>query len=172
MEVGWSLKGATLHNVTVALCVAPSMHSFLSIGERCENAISGFILLDLWKVVADAKALSLQVGKGTTWMAGQTMHNLQGVAISTIAICLEKSASWLPWKNGFARLSEISIEEHFGFLRSQVANAVLSTRGFFLADCRQSHKTNKILNSSSSKLVPEEGLEPALTNEQLLGSPR
>lgn len=53
MKVGWSLKGLLLHNLTVALCVAPILHQDISMTQRCECAISGFCLLDLWKVLAD-----------------------------------------------------------------------------------------------------------------------
>ena len=50
MEVPWSLKGATLHNITVALCISPALHHFLTLIERCEAAVCGFVLLDLWKL--------------------------------------------------------------------------------------------------------------------------
>ena len=107
MEVPWSLKGATLHNITVALCISPALHHFLTLIERCEAAVCGFVLLDLWKLCADKKASDLGVPKGTTWMA---------------------------------------IEHQFGHLRSQVASAQLSTRGFWHADARQSLKVNDVLN--------------------------
>lgn len=123
MEVGWSLKGAVLHNVSVALCVSPSVHTDLNTMERCEAALCGFILQDLWKLVSDQTQQELQVATGSTWLAGQTMANLQGCALSTVALCVGKSSTWLPWRFGRGRLSEISIEEHFGHLRCQTRSS-------------------------------------------------
>lgn len=53
MKIAWSLKGLVLHNMTVALCVAPILHQDLTMAQRCECAISGFCLVDLWKILAD-----------------------------------------------------------------------------------------------------------------------
>ena len=79
-------------------------------------------------------------------MASQTQYNLQGTALSTIALCVAKCDDFMPWRYGFARLSELAIEHQFGHLRSQVASAQLSTRGFWHADARQSLKVNDVLN--------------------------
>ena len=165
MEVPWSLKGATLHNITVALCISPALHHFLTLVERCEAAVCGFVLLDLWKLCADKKAVEMGVPKGTTWMASQTQYNLQGTALSTIALCVAKSDDFMPWRYGFARLSELPIEQQFGHLRSQVASAQLSTRGFWHADARQSLKINDVLNKCKA---PPPAQERALTDSESL----
>lgn len=172
MEVGWSLKGAVLHNVSVALCVSPSVHTDLNTMERCEAALCGFILQDhdLWKLVSDQTQQELQVATGSTWLAGQTMANLQGCALSTVALCVGKSSTWLPWRFGRGRLSEISIEEHFGHLRCQTSNAVLSTRSFFHADARQSLRAKQDFAKVTSRRAPPGAEEPALTDSEFRGS--
>ena len=113
MVVPWSLRGATIHNVVVAMAVAPSMHRELSLLARCEVAMTGFVCLDLFRMVADQKASLRGVPRGSMFMAPQTMANLQGVALSVIAICISKPPSWSPWRRGTARVSEITVEQFF-----------------------------------------------------------
>ena len=52
MQVCWSLKGMCLHNLTVALCCAPILHQRLTMAQRCECAVAGFVLFDLWALLA------------------------------------------------------------------------------------------------------------------------
>ena len=145
--------------------MSPAIHGDLTLLERCECSLTGFILFDLWKLAADQMADQLKVQKGATFLAPQTMNNLQGTALSTIALCVGKPADWRPWRNGFARLSELPIEHHFGYLRCQVSSAKLTARGFFHADARQSLKHGQDLNKTPKTTAGE---EPPLTDHEFL----
>ena len=167
MSVPWSLKGLTVHNVIVALCIAPSLHRELKLSERCELALSGFMALDVFRLLADQKCADMRLPKGSCFMAGQTIQNLQGTALAIVAMAASKEADFKPWKKGTARLSEMSIEEHFGRLRATSSNSQLSTRSYWYASALQAKRMSDALN----KLKPSEvigKLEPPLTGEQFL----
>lgn len=53
MKVDWSLLGMCLYNVSLALSTSPILHQNLTMTERCECAVAGFVLWDLWKLLAD-----------------------------------------------------------------------------------------------------------------------
>lgn len=166
LTVPWHLKGFTLHNLVCSLCICPATHKFLKLEERCELSLAGFLLLDLYKVVADRLCQDRGLPKGTLWYAGQTMLNLQATALSTISLCVTKSSGWHPWTVGTSRLSEIAIEQRFGQLRTQSSNAQLSARAFWIACSRHAMKTGKNLNHN--KPVKARSQEPHMSDEQPL----
>ena len=137
---------------------------------RCEASLTGFLLVDMFRLLAQIHCKNAGLATGSTFMAGQTCYNMQGVALCVAAICASKPKSFLPWSQGFGRLSEISIEEYFGMLRSQTQNSQLSTRQYFQASARYMLKQNDVLNKKrklpDSKLPRE---EKALTEEEHLG---
>ena len=167
MTVPWSLKGTLLHHLCVGLCIAPSMHRHLHLSERCETALCGFLLLDMFDALARDKCKDMGLPAGSCFMAPQTRSSLQHVALSIVIVCITKDACFQPWK-GNGRMTELSIEQHFGFLRCQMQNAQMSTRQFFVADARQAVKTSKMLDHQ--KAVPKDKAEPKLTTEELLES--
>ena len=89
-----------LLNLSTSLCTSPTMHRTMSMVKRAECAMSGFVLLDLWKIVADKIAFQRGVAKGSLYMANQTRSALQSVAMSVILIALTKDElgdPFLPW---------------------------------------------------------------------------
>jgi hypothetical protein len=62
---------------------------------------------------------------GSTFWAAQTVVNMQSCCLAGILVTITKDEAFSPWRAGSARMSEISIEEQFSFLRRQSANAQL-----------------------------------------------
>ncbi|CAK9102662.1 unnamed protein product [Durusdinium trenchii] len=131
--------------------------------QRCECSLGGFLALDLFKIVADRLCKERNAPTGSFFLAKQTMLNLQATALTTVVICVTKEAGWSPWVYGFQRLSEQAIEQHFGHLRCQATNAQLSTRAYWMACARTLMKTNEELNRSKKAKVRQ---EPHLSDEE------
>lgn len=148
----------------VALNAAPLLHRRMPLMERCETALTGFVSMDLFRMIADRLSRERRLPKGALFMASQTSSTLQLAALSAALICLTKDPTWDPFRTGHGRLSELSIEQHFGCLRQQAQNSQLSCRSYFLASARQTLRMHKIL----SKQSPPNGAEHPLTELQLL----
>ena len=114
---------------------APALHGNLTLEERCQLALEGHIMADLWHLVASVKAKEMGLPRHKLVMAPQTRANLQGVAQGILSIAASKEASWDPWRDSHG-LSEVKIEHRFGQLRSQFAGGEMSARGFFTASAR------------------------------------
>ena len=160
-----------VHNLVVALCTSPAMHKNMSLSARCEASLCGFICLDLFRMLAIQKALDLGLPRGATFMSGQTMWNLQGTALSTIAICCAKEKQWSPWDHGEGRITEAAVEQNFGHLRAQSSTAQLSCRAYWMAAARQSLKVGDQLNKAKHNFpdTRESGEDP-LSAETFFGS--
>ena len=98
-------------------------------------AIAGYICLDLWHLVAEARAKTMHVPWHKIVMASQTRKNLQGCALAVITMAASKDASWDPWREPHG-LSEVKIEHRFGQLRAQFAGGDMSARGYWKANAR------------------------------------
>ena len=168
MDIPWALEGAVVHNVVVALCTAPLLHNDLPWRQRCQCAIEGFILLDLFSLVAAHKAYTLGVPVGSCFLAKQTVYNLQVCCLSAIVMCLGRDPVFQPFGKGWGRMSELSIEQWFGHLRVQSANAQLSSRLYWQSAARQLMKTGKTLNGV--KPMPLQSEDP-LSETQCLIDP-
>lgn len=165
MSVPWNLKGAVIHNVCVAMALSPALHTDISLLERCEIALAGFLTLDIFKFLADDTCETFGLPRGSCYMAPQTVSNLQAIALSMIAYCVSKPATFQPFRHGFARMTELAIEQVFGQLRVQSRNAQLSTRGFLQADARLAMRNGKLLNREKPQ---EQREEPHLTEDEFL----
>ena len=64
VDVPWTNKGFLLINCTCALIHSGTLHKLLSIKQRCENALAGYILLDLARIAADTVADTCGVPRG------------------------------------------------------------------------------------------------------------
>lgn len=64
---------------------APAVHGGLSLRVRCENALTGFLLQDLWALVACDKELLWKIPRGRLQTAAQTRRNLQGIALTVVS---------------------------------------------------------------------------------------
>ena len=165
MSVHWALKGALVHNVCMAMCVAPCINREWSLSDRCQTAAAGFVSIDLFRMLGKMRASDLGVPTGSQYMAPQTCHNVQGGALTVLALACSKPTSFNPFQFGFARLSEISIEQQFGFIRGQSQNSQVSARSFFQADARLTLKASEELNKKQKGPAKQ---EPALTQEECL----
>ena len=149
----------------MALSIAPLLCKSLTLEERCELAASGLTALDLFSMQAAARCKRMGLPTGSCFMAGQTTSNLQSCSLAAMLITLTKDETMSPWKHGEVRLTELSIEQYFGQLRSQSNNAQLSPRGYFQAASRVALKAFKDLKGP----IPKPG-DPPLSEEQQLCS--
>lgn len=155
-------------DLEVGLCVASVLHRDrkVSLKIRCEWAISGFLVIDVMKVISDETCRRMRLPKGSCYMAGQTCTNLQSSALAIALLCFSKDPTFLPWRNGSARLSELPVEQHFSMCRSQSVNSQLSARAFWKASARVALKHGRILNQAKPVDIREE----PLTEEESLGA--
>ena len=109
----------------------------MSVQDRVLNALTGFILLDVFKMVSDIACSSRNLPRGTLFLACETYRNLQHVALGLVAYCLCKDSEQDPWSRGHQRLTELGVEEWFGRIRLQSSNAQHSARSFFKASARE-----------------------------------
>lgn len=166
MEVHWALYGACVHNVAVALNLVGLLHSDLSLAERCEASVAGFVLMDIVQMLAAAKAHKLGMPVGSCQMARQTITNLQSCSMAAIIFCLTKEPAFQPFDHGFARMSELPIENWFGFIRVQSSNAQHSARSYWQSVGRQQLKHGKLLLNAKT---PRPSSEKPLSDTVLLG---
>ena len=111
---------------------APAVHGSLKLADRCELALTGFLLQDLWSLMARKRERQQSVAKGMFQMAGQTRTNMQAIALTVACVCLTKDATWCPWQRDQV-LSEIHIERFFGRLRASSPSGDLTARSFWKA---------------------------------------
>lgn len=147
------------------MATAPLIHKNLPLAARAEVALSGFLSVDLFRMLAEQKVTELQLPRGSLFMASQTCFNIQGVALSTVLIAISKTPDFQPWTYGHARLSELPVEEWFSYLRNQSNNSQLTRRGYFQAGCRQQIKRGKHFKTQNP--VSRAG-EPPLTEQEFL----
>ena len=129
----------------VALATAPLQHRAMDMKTRCECALTGFILVDLFRLYAADLCARRGWPTGSAFLASQTACNLQGCALSAVTIAMTKPVDVEPWR-GSSRLTELSIEQLFGALRQQSPNAQLSTRQYFAASAKHALRQSKVLN--------------------------
>jgi len=129
----------------VALNAAPLLHGRMSLEQRCENAIAGFVALDCFRLLSESLCSTLGLPKGSFSMAAQTCLNLQSCALSAAIICFTKSHDFEPWAHGFGRLTELPIEQFFSFCRRQSENSQLTARAYWQASARQCLKMEKLI---------------------------
>lgn len=149
------------------MCISSLLHRNMTLQDRAEAGLAGFLSLDLFRMVAEEKCDAFCLPRGSLFMAGQTCFNIQGVALSAAVMTLCKDANWHPWKQGTCRLSELPVEEWFSLLRRQSSNAQLSARGYFAAGARTMLKHGKLLNKEKPM---ERKPEKPLTDAECLGS--
>ena len=131
---------------------APLTHKSMDIPDRCQNAMTAFCMLDLFRLVADKEATKLGLPKGSLFLSHQTLRNLQCVALSAIIVVASPDREGDAWRYGHLRLSELAVEEHFGHLRMQSASAQLTTRGFWIAEAREMLRQKSCSKTSSKPL--------------------
>ncbi|CAK9013633.1 unnamed protein product [Durusdinium trenchii] len=151
-DVPWQLRGFLVFNLTVALCTAVTMHRTMAVVERCQNAMCGFLLIDLFGMLANLECSKRSLPRGSLSMAPQTARNLQSVALSVIGVCATLGSQRSPWQLGHNRMTELPIEEWFGRLRTQMASAQFSVRAFWQAAARQMIKQQRCKPEKEKKV--------------------
>lgn len=132
---------------------------------RCELGIAGFLSIDLFALLSREWEKRLHLPAGSAFMARQTREVLQSCALAGVVVCISKHESMEPFKRGFMRLTEISIEQYFGNLRTQHPNAQMSARSFFQSSARHQLRQNKDLFKQKAPKV--DGDKPLSSREQL-----
>ena len=144
MTIPWSLSGLCIHNCMTALCLSGLVHRDLTMAERCENAVSGFVGMDLFKILADRKCKAMELPAGSCFYAGQTLSNAQSAALATMVVTLTKPPWYNCFDHGNGRLTEISVEQWFAGIRQQSSNSQVSARSYFLACARQNLRAGEV----------------------------
>ncbi|CAK8991551.1 Uncharacterized protein SCF082_LOCUS2894 [Durusdinium trenchii] len=165
MTIPWSLSGLCIHNCMTALCLSGLVHRDLTMAERCENAVSGFVGMDLFKILADRKCKAMELPAGSCFYAGQTLSNAQSAALATMVVTLTKPPWYNCFDHGNGRLTEISVEQWFAGIRQQSSNSQVSARSYFLACARQNLRAGEILNKLKATPARQEA---ALTDSEWL----
>lgn len=161
------LKSMCCPHAQVGMNLVPLMHRRVSLATRCEQGLSGFLTLDIMRMLAENTCRSMGLPTGSAFLAGQTITNLQASSLSGVILCITKSEEFNPWNWGHARLSELSIEEQFSFYRQQSANSQLTSRAFWRAAARTAMRTGRQLNCEPKAKDFVKGEKP-LGKEELL----
>lgn len=114
---------------------APALHGGLSLAQRCELALCGYIINDLWVIVAEDRSKATKIPRSKMVMAPQTRKNLQVSALAVVTICASKEEHWDCWREAHA-LSELKIEHRFGQLRAHFQGGEMTARGYWKAHAR------------------------------------
>ena len=131
VNVKWTERGFLLLNLVISLCTSGMQHKSMLRIKRCENCLTGMVLMDLFRILADKEARRRGFSKGSLWLAGQTHTNVMAVAKSCLAICLSPGELGNFWAHGHGRLTEVCIEEFFGRLRTQSSSAQMTCRQYW-----------------------------------------
>lgn len=133
--------------------------------ERAESALTGYLLLDLWHLLASRKEQKQGTKKGTFCMAKQTKEALQNVAASIAVMTTSKPEGWNPWHRA-QTLSEVHIERFFGRLRRFSESGDMTVRTYWSHSASVARsQLFRMKNSQQSQVVDN---TPALSEEKLL----
>ena len=166
MVLHWSLQGSMLHSLVVAMNIAPLLHGSMTLQERAGTAICGFLSLDMFCLLAFEQEKKQALPRGGGFMAKQTMANLQACSLAALVITMTLNEDDLLFSRGFARASEITIEQFFGSIRTQSASAQHSARSYWQASARQMLRSHKALNKEKPHRPAG---EKALTTRESFG---
>lgn len=76
---------------------APLMHQGMSVTERVENSLCGYVLLDIFKLLAQKECRRRCLPTGSLWMSPQTHRNMQYVVMGLIHHSFARQGSlWKP----------------------------------------------------------------------------
>lgn len=145
---------------------APALHGRMTLEERAELSLTGYLLLELWPLLSRKREIKYSRKKGSHFMAGQTRHYLQSTALCVSVIAATKEANWDPFVRS-QNLSEIHVEQHFGRLRSSSASGDLTARSYWGYAAKNARA--QLMRIKGQSLHPSSpSSEPALSEETLL----
>ncbi|CAK9028794.1 Uncharacterized protein SCF082_LOCUS18513, partial [Durusdinium trenchii] len=93
MRVCWSTRGALLWSLCSAMCFSPTMHKSMTLVERLESCVSGFVAWDLFQLVSAKMESDRGARVGSMGMAPVTLFNLQNVSLSTIVMLVHREVA-------------------------------------------------------------------------------
>lgn len=152
-RVAWSLRGSLLMNLLAGLLHSSVMHRQMTVSQRCENAMSAHVLLDLAKILSLEHEDELGLPRGSSFISQITKKNLQELASFVViqALSLVPGYVWTPW-----RMTELPLEQWFGALRGRFATSQMSVRDFVLASAGTSRRfLQKMERDEKAKTLPD-----------------
>lgn len=93
VRVSWESRGALLFSLTCGLCFAPSLHQKLTLEERAESVVCGFVLLDLWQLMSAKKESNDGCRVGSYSLSSTPVAHLQNVCLGMLTFLLSKPAA-------------------------------------------------------------------------------
>ena len=82
---------------------APLLHKSMSVRNRLQNGFCGYVLLDLFKLLADKECRRRCLPTGSLWLAPQTHRNMQFVVLGMLSALLSKDRVGNPFLSGHHR---------------------------------------------------------------------
>lgn len=145
------------------------LHPGLDMHQRCELALTGFLLWDLWSLVASRREQKCGLKKGSCQLASQTRNNLQSIALTAAAMCLQKRPTWTPFQRS---MSEVAIEQYFGRIRASSQSGDVHCRSYWsaAAGIARAELAKKKHLSFKHGPVPSAPVVEALSQSEPLGS--
>eukprot|EP00435_Cladocopium_sp_Y103_P072345 s131_g40.t1 len=107
------------------------MHKSMAMTDRVENALAGYVLLDLFKLLSTKECRLRGLPVGSCWMAAQTHRNMQYVVMGFISAVLAKDPVGDPFKASHHRWTELPIEMWFGRLRQRAPGAQFNSKQYW-----------------------------------------
>lgn len=104
MKVCWSSKGSLLWSTCTALCFAPTMHRSMTLMERLECSVAGFVCWDLFQLLSAKLESDRSNRVGAFGMAPVTLMNLQNVSLATIVTLVHREVARLLSKSFVVKL--------------------------------------------------------------------
>ena len=95
ISVPWMNRGSLLWSLSTALVFSPMLHKALSLAQRLEVSVSGYILLDLWQLLGAKLEAERGAFVGSLSMARETVGNLQNLTLSLVTMATSKPATRL-----------------------------------------------------------------------------
>ena len=95
IPIPWMNRGALLWSLSTALVFSPMLHKRMTLKARTETSISGYILLDLWYLMAAKLEAARGAFVGSMTMARETVTNLQNLTLSLVCIATTKPVTFL-----------------------------------------------------------------------------
>lgn len=148
------------------------MHKSMSLLDRLENALCGFVLMDLFKLLSTRECKRRGLPANSLWMASQTHRNLQYVVMGFVSAVLGKDRVGDPWKNSHLRWTELPIEMWFGRLRQRATSAQFNAKQYWSHAAAEMMRTKKlgVGESDSSILQPPTEEEFYTASQRALNS--
>ena len=107
------------------------MHKSMAVRDRVENALTGYVLLDLFRLLSSKECRLRGLPAGSLWLAAQTHKNMQVVVMGFIQALLSKDPVGDPFQNSHHRWTELPIEMWFGRLRQRAPGCQFNSKQYW-----------------------------------------